>query len=154
MLESKSEKIFRMKYSRNGESWEDMCLRVASHIASVEGEEEQSEWTARFFQLMVDKVFLPGGRVLANAGTPIKNLMNCFVLPVEDTRQSIYEQLGNAAEIFAWGGGLGINYSNLRERGSELKTVNGEASGPLSFMELFNQTGEVIKQASRRGGEM
>jgi ribonucleoside-diphosphate reductase alpha chain len=104
--------------------------------------------------LIYNLVFIPGGRVLANAGTNIKNLNNCFVLPIEDTRDSIYQTLKDAAEIFAWGGGVGYNFSKVREIGAPVNTTGGKASGPLSFMSLFDQTGEVISQASRRGAEM
>lgn len=79
---------------------------------------------------------------------------NCFVLPLEDSRQSIYNTLRDAAEIFAWGGGVGYNFSHVRETGAPINTTGGKASGPLSFMSLFDQTGEVIQQASRRGAQM
>lgn len=155
MLNKTAEKIFKLKYSLNGkEDWNQTCLRVAAYVASVEKEEEKEEWIGKFFQMMYYKAFLPGGRVLANAGTGIKNLNNCFVLPIEDSRDSIYDTLKNAAEIFAWGGGVGYNFSNLREEGAEVKTTGGNASGPLSFMSLFDQTGEVISQASRRGAQI
>lgn len=155
MLNKTAEKIFKLKYSLNGnESWDQTCLRVAAYVASAEEKENLEDWTGKFFQMMYYKAFLPGGRVLANAGTGIKNLNNCFVLPVADSRDSIYDTLKNAAEIFAWGGGVGYNFSTLREEGAEVKTTGGKASGPLSFMSLFDQTGEVISQASRRGAQI
>lgn len=150
-----AEKIFKMKYAKDGESWEKACLRVALAVADAEETPElKDKWTARFQQVMAHRMFIPGGRVLSNAGTNIKNLNNCFVLPVEDTRDSIYGTLRDAAEIFAWGGGVGYNFSNVREKGSPVRTTGGKASGPLSFMSLFDQTGEVISQASRRGAQM
>jgi ribonucleoside-diphosphate reductase alpha chain len=153
MLSPTAEKIHKLKYSLKGEEdWKQTCLRVATHVSSIE--KEQEEWAGKFFQMMYYKAFLPGGRVLANAGTKIKNLNNCFVLPVEDSRESIYQTLKDAAEIFAWGGGVGYNFSNIREEGAPVKTTGGDASGPLSFMSLFDQTGEVISQASRRGAQI
>ncbi len=153
MLSEVANKIFKSKYSVRGkESWEGACLRVASYIASVD--EDHAKSTKEFFQLIYNKVFIPGGRVLANSGTGIKNLMSCFALPIEDSRKSIYETLQNAAEIFAWGGGVGYNFSNIRESGAEIKGTLGVASGPLSFMSLFDQTGEVIQQVSRRGAQI
>lgn len=140
-----------MKYSKNGENWEQACLRVASHVSSVEKDEQ---YLKKFYELIYNLVFIPGGRVLANAGTGIKNLLNCFVLPVDDSRQSIYGTLQNAAEIFAHGGGIGYNFSNLREECAEITSTGGQASGPISFMSLFDQTGEVIQQASRRGAQI
>ena len=120
--------IHERKYARKDpdgtvETWAQTCLRVAINIAyayhnkDVEahkktaetlGEEENAKIDV-FYNMINELVFIPGGRILANAGTDIKNLNNCFVLPVEDSRKSIYETLGNAAEIFAWGGGLGYN---------------------------------------------
>ncbi len=153
MLSPTAEKIFKLKYSLKGEeSWKETCMRVASYISSEEKDSE--EWLGKFFQMLYYKAFLPGGRILANAGTNIKNLNNCFVLPIEDSRESIYQTLKDAAEIFAWGGGVGYNFSNIRETGATVKTTGGHASGPLSFMSLFDQTGEVISQASRRGAQI
>jgi ribonucleoside-diphosphate reductase alpha chain len=80
--------------------------------------------------------------------------MNCFVIPVEDSREGIYTALSQAAQVFAWGGGIGYNFSSLRSKGSDVAGTGGHASGPLSFMELFDNTGEVIAQASRRGAQM
>jgi ribonucleoside-diphosphate reductase alpha chain len=128
---------------------------VADYVSQAESNESNRlQYLADFTKIMLERTFVPGGRILANAGTNIKNLMNCFVLPIEDSRQSIYDTLGKAAEIFAWGGGIGYNFSHLRERGAPVSTTGGTASGPLSFMSLFDQTGEVISQASRRGAQM
>ncbi len=159
-LSKTAQKIYDMKYAKelpNGdkEVWEQTVHRVAQHVASVEdGEATELAAMAQFYRVLYEQSFLPGGRTLANAGTSVLNLMNCFVLPVEDSRESIYKSLKDAAEIFAWGGGVGYNFSNLRAKGSELKTTGGLASGPLSFMGLYDQTGEVISQASRRGAQM
>lgn len=150
MLSEKADKIFKMKYAiHNDESWEDACARVSLHVSDGD-----TELMAKFYQLIYNLIFLPGGRIIANSGTKTKNLMNCFVLPVDDSRGGIYNTLGNAAEIFAWGGGVGYDFSNVREEGALVRTTGGKASGPLSFMSMFDQTGEVISQASRRGAQM
>lgn len=159
-LSPNADKIFKRKYARtlpSGklEEWPQACVRVAEYVASAELREDiRLQMLAEFTKIMLEKTFLPGGRILANAGTNIKNLMNCFVLPIEDSREGIYDTLKKAAEIFARGGGIGYNFSNLREVGAEVKSTGGKASGPLSFMYLFDQTGEVISQASRRGAQM
>ena len=155
MLNNNAEKIFKMKYSyKDKERWYDACWRVASYVSSVEDSNRRYEYEKKFFEIMYELAFIPGGRILANAGTSIKNLLNCFVLPIEDSRSSIYETLKNAAEIFAHGGGIGYSFSNLREEGANIDTTGGQASGPISFMSLFDQTGEVIQQASRRGAQL
>lgn len=159
-LSANADKIFKMKYAQeraNGrlEEYSEACVRVADYVSSAEpNESNRLQYLADFTKIMLERTFVPGGRILANAGTNIKNLMNCFVLPIEDSRQSIYDTLGKAAEIFAWGGGIGYNFSHLRGRGAPVATTGGTASGPLSFMSLFDQTGEVISQASRRGAQM
>lgn len=158
MLSTIGEKIFRLKYAVGTETWEQACLRVSEHVASAgskwmsEGDLEKR--IAEYFDIIYNLAFIPGGRVIANAGTGIKNLMNCFVLPVEDSRTGIYQSLKDAAEIFANGGGCGYNFSQIREEGAKIKSTGGTASGPLSFATLFDQTGEVIQQASRRGAQM
>lgn len=155
MLTEKAEKIFKLKYAQPEEDWARGCWRVASYVASAEEtQENKDKYEKIFFELIYNLVFLPGGRVLANAGTGIKNLLNCFVLPVEDSRESIYKTLKDAAEVFAHGGGVGYNFSNVREEGADIISTGGKASGPLSFMTLFDQTGEVIQQASRRGAQL
>lgn len=154
------QKIFYLKYARtfpNGkkETWEQACGRVAFYVAGAEKDESSMlQQSANFTRIMLERSFLPGGRIIANAGTEIKNMMNCFVLPIEDSRASIYKTLGNAAEIFAHGGGIGYNFSNLRAKGSPVKGTGATASGPISFMELYDYTGEVIAQGSRRGAQM
>lgn len=159
-LSENARKIFEMKYARtlangNKESWPQAIGRVANHVAGAEdSESDRLQYTAEFTKIMLERTFLPGGRIIANSGTGVLNLMNCFVLPVEDSRKSIYDALSKSAEIFAWGGGIGYNFSSLRAKGSPVHTTGGKASGPLSFMELFDLTGEVISQASRRGAQM
>ena len=153
MLSDVANKIFKSKYASNSnETWEEACWRVSSYIASID--DDSLESAKEYFQLIYNKMFLPGGRILSNSGTDIKNLMNCFALPIGDSRNSIYETLQNAAEIFACGGGVGYNFSDIRERGALIVGTGGEASGPLSFMSLFDQTGEVMQQASRRGAQI
>jgi len=160
ILSSTAKKIFEMKYAKTlpdgkKETWPQTVTRVSQYIASAEkNEATELAFMAQVFEIIHDQLFLPGGRILANAGTGIKNLLNCFTLPIEDSRKSIYDTLGKAAEIFAWGGGVGFNFSHLREKGALVSTTGGSASGPISFMSLFDQTGEVISQASRRGAQM
>lgn len=160
VLSPTARRIFEMKYAKNlpngtKETWAQTVGRISNYVSSIEDSKETEEaFAAQIYRVIYERSFLPGGRILANAGTGVKNLMNCFVLPIEDSRQSIYSTLKSAAEVFAWGGGIGYNFSHLRHQGSLVKTTGGTASGPLSFMSLFDQTGEVISQASRRGAQM
>lgn len=159
-LSKTADKIHKSKYAKklpNGEleTWEQTAARVGEYVARAEKQQNNYlQYVADFTKLISDRVFIPGGRILANSGTDIRNLFNCFVMPIEDSRESIYDTLKKAAEIFAWGGGIGYNFSNIRAEGTPVKTTGGRASGPVSFMELFDTTGEVISQASRRGAQM
>ncbi len=146
------ESVAKRKYYLKGENWERLALRVAAYVASVEETlEEKKYWTQEFFTLINKKIFIPGGRILANANTKITNLSNCYVSELDDSRKGIYQGLADVAEIHAQGGGVGINFSSLREEGAPISSTGGESSGPVSFMELFNVSGSVIKQSSRRG---
>jgi len=153
---SLAENIINKKYSVDGkETWEEVAWRVANYVAKGEEQYGKSlfeilERTVEYYKVIVEKMFLPGGRILANAGTGVGNLFNCFYFNIGDSRQDIYGVLSKSAEIFAWGGGTGIEISNLRERGAAIGSTGGKSSGPVSFLELFNLTGDVIQQASRR----
>jgi ribonucleoside-diphosphate reductase alpha chain len=159
-LSENAKKIFALKYStKKTKVWKETCQNIADFISNGEipygkTEEEIKEISNKFFESLYELHLLPGGRIIANAGTGIKNLANCFVLGIEDSRESIYNTLRDAAEVFAMGGGVGYSFSNVREEGADIKSTGGKASGPLSFMSLFDQTGEVIQQASRRGAQL
>lgn len=161
MLSEKAQKIWDLKYARTREDgskepFENGAWRVSNYIASAEKEYGKTdleiiELAANYYRMISNLMFIPGGRILANAGTNITNNFNCFVIPIGDSREEIYAALGYSGEIFAHGGGIGYNFSEVREKDAPVKGTGGKASGPLSFMELFDTTGEVISQASRRG---
>jgi ribonucleoside-diphosphate reductase, adenosylcobalamin-dependent len=165
-LEGIRQKVFMDRYSlkdHDGNALEfypeQVWERVARGIAAVEKtEEKRIEWEKRFYEALNDFQFVPGGRILAGAGTGHQvTYYNCFVIPSpEDSRQGILDNLKVMTEIMARGGGVGINLSTLRPRGSYIKTVNGTASGPCSWAQLYSvATGDVIQQGgSRRGALM
>src|SRR5579871_1873321 len=138
---------------------EQLWSRVARGIAEVEPTPEaQKHWQKRFYEALDNFQFVPGGRILAGAGSGHQvTYYNCYVIPSpEDSRQGILDNLKVMTEIMARGGGVGINLSTLRPRGSYIKTVNGTASGPCSWAQLYSvATGDVIQQGgSRRGALM
>jgi ribonucleoside-diphosphate reductase alpha chain len=165
-LEGIRAKVFLDRYSlkdREGSAIEqhpeEMWWRVAQGIAAVERTAEKRRlWARRFYDSLSDFKFVPGGRILAGAGTGhAVTYYNCYVIPSpEDSRSGILDNLKVMTEIMARGGGVGINLSTLRPRGSYIRTVNGTASGPCSWAELYSvATGDVIQQGgSRRGALM
>src|SRR5438105_5286010 len=156
-LEGIRQKVFMDRYSLKDASGqplefypEQLWARVARGIAAVEPTEELREyWEKRFYEALSDFQFVPGGRILAGAGSGHQvTFYNCYVIPSpEDSRQGILDNLKVMTEIMARGGGVGINLSTLRPRGSYIKTVNGTASGPCSWAQLYSvATGDVIQQ--------
>jgi ribonucleoside-diphosphate reductase alpha chain len=130
--------------------------RVAKAIAQVDktfGENpEESEKT--FYQMMAKLEFLPNTPTLFNAGTDIGQLSACFVLPVPDSLEGIFTTVKNMALIEQTGGGVGFNFSALRPKGDLVKSTKGVASGPVSFMRIFDTSTEVIKAGGKRRGAM
>ena len=108
-----------------------------------------------FYDLMVNKLFMPNTPAIANFGNPLGMGSACFVLGIEDNMESIMETLKDTAIVFKAGGGMGYNFSNLRPEGDYVSTTSGVASGPISFMRLFDTMTEVVKQGGiRRGANM
>jgi ribonucleoside-diphosphate reductase alpha chain len=156
--------VLREKYLKPGETSEgDLLRRVARALASVEAEPLRADWEERFFQNL-EAGAIGAGRIMSAAGTDLQaTLINCFVQPVGDAIQGrdeecfpgIYEALREAAETMRRGGGVGYDFSRIRPRGAEVRATASQASGPCSYMDVFDHSCSTVESAgARRGAQM
>jgi ribonucleoside-diphosphate reductase alpha chain len=154
--------VLEARYLKRGErgeiveSPEALFTRVARAVAAAElafgGVADAALWEEQFHSLLIGLDFLPNSPTLMNAGTELGQLSACFVLPVDDDMASIFEALKQLALVQRTGGGTGFSFSRLRPKGDVVHSTGGEASGPLSFMRIFDCATENIKQGGRRRG--
>src|SRR3989338_1813152 len=136
---------------------EEMWRRIAKAVAGIEDGRKRNKWQKEFRWAMEDFKYVPGGRILAGAGTGYSvTFYNCFVIPSpKDSREGILHTLSEMVEIMAHGGGVGINLSSLRPKGFRVKKVNGFSSGPCNWAELFSlATKDIIQQGGTRRGAL
>ncbi len=155
-------KVLRNRYllkdedGRVIETPSEMFRRVAKNLAIVEAASKRKKIENDFYEVMSRLEFLPAGRTLNNAGTPQSQLANCFVLPVEDSMEGIFDAVKWMAMVHQRGGGTGFNFSKLRPKGDVVtKSTGGFATGPVSFMKVFDiATRQVMQGGKKRGANM
>ncbi len=148
--------ILKARYLKPGETPVELFERVARAVSEAElfyGSTSKARyWEERFLEIMLNLEFLPNSPTLMNAGTELGQLAACFVLPVEDSIEEIFDSVSLMAKIQKTGGGTGFSFSKLRPEGDIVRTTNGKASGPVSFMRVFDCTTDAIKQGGKRRG--
>jgi len=138
------------------ENPDQMFRRVAENVADIDGMygEDSKKSEEQFYRIISRLEFLPNSPTMFNAGAPLGQLSACFVLPVEDSLESIFTAVKNTALIEQSGGGVGFDFSRLRPKGDIVKSTKGIASGPVSFMRVFDTVTDVIKAGGKRRGAM
>jgi len=148
-----ADQVFKQKYSLNDETISAMNTRVADALASTEADES---WSNKFYDTLCDFKFIPAGRILAGAGSGrAVTLFNCYVTAdIPDSLSGIFDVVKESAITMQAGGGIGMNFSTIRPKGAFVKGVEADASGPLSFMDVWDSTCKTIMSAGSRRGAM
>src|SRR5688572_11414405 len=140
-----AETIFRERYtSHPEESWSGASQRLAEHVAGAEKDGRRSKSIAEFYEEIVENRFMPGGRIWYGAGRPRAQLLNCFVVPTSDSREGWGKTISDVIVVSGMGGGVGINCSPVRPRGTTINGTGGIATGAVSLMQMIDRVGDVL----------
>jgi ribonucleoside-diphosphate reductase alpha chain len=143
--------IFKKRYTiHEEETWEEACDRVASHVASAEDGSNIPKYKNMFADILKFNLFMPGGRIWYGSGRSKGQLLNCFVVPTKDSREGWGKTVSDMIVISGTGGGVGMNFSPVRPRGSKIAGTGGFATGAVSLMSVVNSAGEEIKGGGGR----
>lgn len=143
--EGLAETIFKERYTIHPEeTWDGASHRLAKHVASAELDGDKERYEEHFYEEIVTNRFMPGGRIWYGSGRPRAQLLNCFVVPTSDSREGWGKTIHDVIVVSGMGGGVGINCSPIRPRGSRITGTGGVATGAVSLMEMINAVGDVL----------
>ncbi len=155
LVVAKEKYLVRDSEGEVSETVAGMFGRTAKFLSSAEKKSERKQWEAKFKQVMIEQRFMPGGRTLANSGTANNQLANCFVMPMPDNIEGIFESLKESSILKKYGGGVGFTFGHIRPKGDKVSTTSGAAAGPVALMQLINDASDIYVQAGkRRSGNM
>jgi ribonucleoside-diphosphate reductase alpha chain len=150
-LNELAETIFKQRYARSeDESWEEASRRVARFASTAEDNGKVAKFEDLFYEEIVSNRFMPGGRIWYGAGRKVSQALNCFVIPVDDSREGWGQMLYDTTVISGTGGGIGANYSDVRPRGASIQGTGGVATGAVSAMKMQNGVAEELRQGGGR----
>lgn len=143
--------IFQSRHAAHSEeTWAEGCERVALHVSNAEEGENRAKWRSTFAYVLSENLFMPGGRIWYGSGRLRGQLLNCFVIPTEDSREGWGQTLYDSVVISGTGGGVGLNCSPVRPKGSLIRGTGGVATGAVSLMQAVDAVGDVIKAGGGR----
>lgn len=143
-----SQDVFLQKYSLDGqEKWADTALRVVNAVC---GQLLDSDSKEKLVKIIEERKFIPGGRYLYSAGRAFHQVNNCFLFRAEDSREGWADLMQKSTAALMTGGGIGVDYSSLREEGALIKKTGGKSTGPISLIEMVNESGRFIMQGGQR----
>jgi len=148
VLSDKALEVATSRYFANGEDWEKCAFRVADTISQPES--NRHFYRDKFFETIYNMDFLPGGRILRNAGRPRGSLFNCYHLYIGDSREEIGQFIKDCLILWGEGGGIGCNFSTLRPKGDPILGVGGKSSGLVSFMVASDAVANTIESGGAR----
>jgi len=149
VLSKNAEIVAKARYFNEGEDWQACSRRVAEAVASVE--KDKSGYTEKFGEMIYKMDFIPAGRILRNAGARSNaSLLNCYVLPIDDSIEAIGNLISESLQLWSQGGGVGCNFSPLRPKGDEILGKGGKSSGMVSFIKATDHVSETIESGGQR----
>ena len=152
ILTANASTVLEARYLQKSETPEMLFRRVARAVAEAEEPAQREEWARTFYEMMASCQFMPNSPTLFNAGTGQGTLSACFVIPIEDTMESIMKAASTSAMIQKYGGGIGYAFSKLRSRGSSIATTHGKACGAVAVLKMLSSLSDMITQGGKRHG--